>query len=54
MTQVPYSWCEAHILTRSYEKEVPILVITLQFLTNFVNFDNICHVILKKSFFFRE
>ena len=25
-----------------------------QFFTDFINFDNICHVILKENFFFRE
>ena len=34
--------------------KVRFWLLRLQFLMDFVNFDNICHVILKKSFFFGE
>ena len=33
-------------------RKTPIMVIKSQFLADFVNFDNICHVILKKAFSF--
>ena len=43
---------QAPYLNRKLRKEIPILVITPQFITDFANFDNICHVILKKKLFF--
>ena len=45
---------QVHILARSYQKKSSDSGDTSQFLTDFVNFDNIRHLILKKSFFFRE
>ena len=50
MIQVPYSWYKVRILTRSYKKKVRFWLLRLQFLMDFVNFDNICHVILKRAF----
>ena len=51
MIQVPYSWYKVHNLTRITKRKVSILLVTSQFLTDFVNSDNICHVILKTKLF---